>query len=720
MTLKTSPYDLLTREELIQLLEVRDNEPDRSKVRTPFETPTIKRIISEVLVILFNEEKDPIEKAMRVLLDYFNADWGYVAIFEEDGQTANFICEAMSEWVKVPKDDQSKLTYDTIPWIIETVRNGHDIVLGDIAMLPSEAATDKALLTEQQLKSMLIIPLTFHNKVQGFIGFDSVRAHRFWTIAEVEDMHLTASIFSIIIERWQTNNNLEESRKRISELSTKFQQFFNNLPIGVELYDSEGYLIDVNDADCKTFGTSRDQLIGVNLFKDPSIPAKALDQISKRKAFSFSFTYDFNAVRDSGYYLSSLTGQVKYLMIKGIGLTDHEFGHIGYLLIISDETEKRLEEERMQNNLATLKAVLLSGHSLVAEYDIEKKELFIDPLLNEAGESNKLFNYLRNNKHMTIENVQQIVRKTDNVNQLFQVINGVQDHCSFICRTSIENETIWIRINAQAYKTKGSKRLNKMVCHVTDITEEKLLEEKLYHAEYETRQSELEIQKVREADKLKSAFLANMSHEIRTPLNAIIGFSGILAETEDKEEKEEFVKIINKNSDLLLRLITDILDFSKIESGILDYSLTDASLKEICHEQYQVHSLKMPDGVELICDFDSLPDIIVHTDPKRITQVISNLISNATKFTEKGRITLSYRIMERRILVEVIDTGIGISPQNQRTIFERFVKVDSFKQGTGLGLTICKTIVETLNGTIGVDSKLGEGSRFWFTLPYNG
>ena len=110
MTLKTSPYDLLTREELIQLLEVRDNEPDRSKVRTPFETPTIKRIISEVLVILFNEEKDPIEKAMRVLLDYFNADWGYVAIFEEDGQTANFICEAMSEWVKVPKDDQSKLT----------------------------------------------------------------------------------------------------------------------------------------------------------------------------------------------------------------------------------------------------------------------------------------------------------------------------------------------------------------------------------------------------------------------------------------------------------------------------------------------------------------------------------------------------------------------------------------------------------------------------------
>lgn len=720
MTLKTSPYEQLTREELIQLLEARDNEPDRNKVRTPFEAPAIKRIISEVLVILFNEEKDPIGKAMRVLLDYFNADWGYVAIFEEDGQTANFICEVMSEWVKVPKDDQSKLTYDTIPWIIDTVRDGHDIVLGDIAMLPSEAATDKALLTEQQLKSMLIIPLTFHNKVQGFIGFDSVRIRRFWTIAEVEDMHLTASIFSIIIERWQTNNNLEESRKRISQLSTKFQQFFNNLPIGVELYDSEGYLIDVNEADCKIFGTKYGQLIGANLFKNPSIPTKILNQISKGKTFNFSFAYDFNIIRDTGYYSSSFSDQIKYLLVKGISLTDHELRHIGYLFFISDETEKQQEKERTQNNLAILKAGLLSGHSLVAEYDIEKKELYVDPLLNEAGESNKLFNYLRNNKHMTLENVQQIVRTTDNVNQLFQVINGVQNHCSFICRTVIENETIWIRINAQAYKIKGCKQLNKMVCHVTDITEEKLLEEKLYHAEYETRQSELEIQKVREADKLKSAFLANMSHEIRTPLNAIIGFSGILAETEDKEEKEEFIKIINKNSDLLLRLITDILDFSKIESGILDYSLTDASLKEICYEQHQVHSLKMPDGVELICDFDSLPDITVHTDPKRITQVISNLISNAAKFTEKGSITLSYRIMEGRVLVEVTDTGIGISPQNQHTIFERFVKVDSFKQGTGLGLTICKTIIEALNGTIGVDSKQGEGSRFWFTLPYNG
>ena len=720
MTLKASLYDQLTREELIRLLEARDNEPDNAEIYISSETPTIKRIISEVLAILFNEENKPIEKAMNLLLDYFNADWGYVAIFEEDGFSANFTCEVMSSWVKIPKDDRNKLTCDTIPWIIDTVKAGHDIVLGDIAGLPAEADIDKILLTKQQLKSMLIVPLTFHNKVQGFIGFDSIRTSRFWTASEVEDMHIIAGIFSIIIERWQTNYNLEESRKRISKLSTKFQQFFNNLPIGVELYDAEGYLIDINDADTKIFGSSREQLLGVNLFKNPAVPERILNQIKKKKAFSFPLAYDFNCIRDARYYNSSISDETKYLMVKGIGLNDREFGHIGYLLIISDETEKRVKEEQTQNNLAILKAVLLSGHSLIVEYDIGKKELFVNPLLNETPEDNKLFNYLRSNKYMTIGGVQQIVRSADNVNLLFQVIEGKQDHCSFECRTAIENETIWIRINAQAYKTKGSKRQNKMICHITNITEEKLLEEKLHHAEYETRQSELEIQKVREADKLKSAFLANMSHEIRTPLNAIIGFSNILAETDDKEEKEEFVKIINKNSDLLLHLITDILDFSKIESGVLDYSLSDTSLKDIFHEQFQVHAMKMPEKVSLICDFDALLDIFVHTDPKRVTQVLSNLISNAVKFTEVGSIRFSYRIVEKYVLVEVIDTGIGISPQHQQAIFDRFVKVNSFKQGTGLGLTICKTIIEALNGTIGVDSRPGEGARFWFTLPYNG
>lgn len=717
MTLKASLYDQLPREELIRLLEARDNEPDNAEIYISSETPTIKRIISEVLAILFNEENKPIEKAMNLLLGYFNADWGYVAIFEEDGFAANFTCEVMSSWVKIPKDDRNKLTCDTIPWIIDTVKAGHDIVLGDIAGLPAEADIDKILLTEQQLKSMLIVPLTFHNKVQGFIGFDSIRTSRFWTASEVEDMHIIAGIFSIIIERWQTNYNLEESRKRISKLSTKFQQFFNNLPIGVELYDAEGYLIDINDADTKIFGSSREQLLGVNLFKNPAVPERILNQIKKKKAFSFPLAYDFNCIRDTRYYNSNISDEVKYLMVKGIGLNDREFGHIGYLLIISDETEKRVKEEQTQNNLAILKAVLLSGHSLIAEYDIEKKELFVNPLLNETPEDNKLFNYLRNNRYMTIGSVQQIIRSDDNVNLLFQVIEGKQDHCSFECRTAIENETIWIRINAQAYKTKGSKRQNKMICHITNITEEKLLEEKLHHAEYETRQSELEIQKVREADKLKSAFLANMSHEIRTPLNAIVGFSNLLPSAETLEEEKLYSSIINQNSEILLQLINDILDLSKIEAGTLEYVRQPMNLGEVCRNIYQIHKDRVQEGVTLILDNED-DDLIIEEDRNRIAQVITNFLTNAGKFTLSGEIRFGFKVDNQCIRFYVKDTGIGIAPDKVGHIFDRFVKLNSFAQGTGLGLAICRMIIEKIGGEIGATSEVGKGSTFFFTIPY--
>lgn len=300
---------------------------------------------------------------------------------------------------------------------------------------------------------------------------------------------------------------------------------------------------------------------------------------------------------------------------------------------------------------------------------------------------------------------------------LLQVVRGDINNCSFVCKMFVREEPAWVRINAQAHKINKDGHPSKVVCYITDITAEKQLEEKLQQARDESRKNELEMQKAREADMLKSTFLANMSHEIRTPLNAIVGFSGILAEMDEEEEKDEYVKIINQNCDLLLRLITDILDFSKIESGVMDYSLTDVNIKEICREQYKVHSLKVQEGVTMICDLDALPDKILYTDPKRVTQVISNLLSNAIKFTEQGHISLSYSVKEDHVLFEVSDTGIGVSAAHIDTIFERFTKVDSFRQGTGLGLSICKTIVKALQGEIGVDSTPGKGSRFWFTLP---
>lgn len=243
---------------------------------------------------------------------------------------------------------------------------------------------------------------------------------------------------------------------------------------------------------------------------------------------------------------------------------------------------------------------------------------------------------------------------------------------------------------------------SKIVSYTSNITEQ--------------REKEFESLKVKEADKLKSAFLANMSHEIRTPLNAIVGFSDLVVETDDPEDKQTYLDIIHKNNDLLLNLIEDILDFSKIELGMLKYNIDEVNIRELCMEAYMAGTLKVKPGVELLFN-KNLPAVIIRTDPQRITQVITNFINNAIKFTSEGSITIFYETDEDNVKVCGQDTGIGISEANKARVFERFIKINDFQQGTGLGLTISKTIVEYLGGTIGVDSEEGKGSTFWFTLP---
>ena len=218
-----------------------------------------------------------------------------------------------------------------------------------------------------------------------------------------------------------------------------------------------------------------------------------------------------------------------------------------------------------------------------------------------------------------------------------------------------------------------------------------------------------------QADRLKSAFLANMSHEIRTLLNAIVGFSDLLKDLQafSSEEVQQFVETININCTLLLALINDILDLSRIESGTMDFQFSSYNLTFIMQEVYDSQRLSMPQGVKLCTDFPEGADKYITTDAVRLKQVLNNLINNAKKFTVQGSITLGYRVDESGYTtVFVEDTGAGISDEDQKHIFERFYKADSFTQGAGLGLSICQTIVERIHGTITVTSKPGRGTRF--------
>lgn len=219
-----------------------------------------------------------------------------------------------------------------------------------------------------------------------------------------------------------------------------------------------------------------------------------------------------------------------------------------------------------------------------------------------------------------------------------------------------------------------------------------------------------------QADKLKSAFLANMSHEIRTPLNAIVGFSDLLVEAEDIEERKEYVKIVRNNNELLLQLITDILDLSKIEAGTFDFTYGDVNVNLLCENIVRSMEMKVSEGVALVFD-SNLPQYHLISDRNRLHQVISNFVNNAIKFTSQGSIRVGYQMKGEELEFYVQDTGIGIDKEQQLHIFERFVKLNSFVPGTGLGVAICQSIIEQLGGRIGVDSEPGKGSRFWFRLP---
>lgn len=266
----------------------------------------------------------------------------------------------------------------------------------------------------------------------------------------------------------------------------------------------------------------------------------------------------------------------------------------------------------------------------------------------------------------------------------------------------------WVEACATVERRNADGRPVSLIGSSLNITDRKNIEQELIRAK----------DKAEESNRLKSAFLANMSHEIRTPLNAIVGFSGILASTDEEREKQEYLSIIENNNTLLLQLINDILDLSKIEAGTLDFVYSDTDVNALLNEVDQSMRLKVHENVVFRFD-DRLPECVISTDKNRWMQVMINLLTNAVKFTQEGSIRFGYTLTDTDMLrFYVTDTGCGIPKEKREVIFDRFVKLNSFVQGTGLGLSICQMIVTHLGGTIGVESEEGVGSTFWFTLPY--
>lgn len=711
-----SIYANYSKEELIHEIEMLKsecssfNDEERYKNQMLSNMIALRKTISDVLSLLLgSNHKEVIDQALLIILKFFNVDRVYIGCFEEEKNTVDFTHEVTHQGVISLREDLLRdLTEADIPWWIENIKQGKDIIIYDVAKMPAIAAAEQKLLLLQDIISLLALPVFHEGRVTGFIGLDCVREHRSWNDLDIENLRMLANIVSIGIERERAQGLMEDSMKEVLKTEAKFSIIFDKLPWGVELYDEKGVILDINKADLEIFGTTREQVIGMNAFDNPNIPDWVNNKLKRGEDVAFTLDYDFSKVLESGYYPTTVKEQVKHLRVSGIVIKDTQGVVLGFFYIVFDDTENYHKAEEIQYSLAKLKTAVDTGESIIWEYDIEMDRLKPDFSLNDQIEGSEFLTYLKEDRFSSIDDFIETLHPDDyeNVfNRKFKpLIEGKIDKYVAVYRRVFENKVFWITSNVRAYKYFSNGKPSKIISYTSNITNQ--------------RNKEIELIKVKEADKLKSAFLANMSHEIRTPLNAIVGFSDLIAETEDPEEKQTYLDIIHKNNDLLLHLIEDILDFAKVESGTMKYSIMKTDIREICWEIYLAESLKMTSNVKLIFD-NSLPTIIVNTDPQRITQVITNFVNNAIKFTSEGCITIGYTKENNFLKISVSDTGIGIAEENRTRIFERFIKINDFKQGTGLGLTISKTIVETLGGSIGVESEQGKGSTFWFTLPLN-
>ncbi|WP_292268663.1 ATP-binding protein [Butyricimonas sp.] len=500
-------------------------------------------------------------------------------------------------------------------------------------------------------------------------------------------------MFSDMTDTFKAHEALDRSERLLRNI-------YKNIPVAIELYNRNGILEDVNDKDLEIFGLdSKEAVLGINLFKNPMVPEEVKDKLRRRESADFSIDYDFSKIGEM--YQTSKTG-ILNLLTRITTLYDAAGNLTNYLLISVDRTEAT----KAYNQIKEFKDffTLVGDYAKVgyAHFNVLTREGYaLDSWYRNVGEERgtPLQQIIRVHGHFHPEDRAVVLDFWD------KVIRGEVSYIRKDVRISREDGSYtWTCVNVLVRDYRPQDGMIEMICINYDITDLKETEMKLIKAR----------DRAEESDRLKSAFLANMSHEIRTPLNAIVGFSNLLAYAQDESEKQQYISIVEENNELLLQLISDILDLSKIEAGTFEMVCGDIEINPLCEDVVASLQVKVPAGVVL--RFEPCPENChIYSDKNRIHQIISNFVNNAFKFTSSGEIVVSCRRIGKEIEFSVRDTGIGIEPEKQKNIFDRFVKLNTFVHGTGLGLSICKSIVEQLGGRIGVESEPGKGSRFWFT-----
>lgn len=512
----------------------------------------------------------------------------------------------------------------------------------------------------------------------------------------------------LFFNRMYAFNKIKKAQKKEIDAMTNFKNLVDNMPI---LYMQEELVTDANGNPVELIYRNVNAYFEKNFFPKEDVIGKKASVIFPESMPEFlhftKMALTENKAITFPYYFKK-TDTFYDIVLKG---TQH--GNVIDVFCL-DSTELHKAQQKLSSINNKLAMSLDVANIVPWKWDLQSRTILCDinkPIeliahgkdVNEeqlAVPDNQYFSKIFKKDRERVEQayIDLVEGRTDKVKEEYRVVNtheGIR---------KIE----WVEAQAAVELRDENGKPLTLVGSSLVITERKKMEQELINAK----------DRAEESNRLKSAFLANMSHEIRTPLNAIVGFSGILAATQEEEDKQEYVSIIENNNTLLLQLISDILDLSKIESGTIELHYSSIEINDLMKDLETSCQLKMKsDAVKLEFVAPETP-CLAHIDKNRLSQLIINLVTNAIKFTKEGYIRFGYELRNNELYFYVSDTGCGIPEDKQDAIFGRFVKLNSFAQGTGLGLSICRTLIDHMGGRIGVESEEGKGSTFWFTLPY--
>ena len=653
------------------------------------------------------EVETGIYEILKDILAFYRAGRAYIFETDEENHFYNCTYEVVAEGVKAEINELQEIPVDFMPWWTSQILGKKPILFETLKPMSGMGQGEYEVLSRQGIKALMATPLVVNDHVYGFMGVDLVDGSASWSDEDYRWLSSLANVISICLELRRAKEKVVFEQAALARSERLFKNIFTNIPAGVEIYDKDGNLVDLNERDMDMLGIAdKSEVIGLNFFENPNVDAQILESIRKSSITDFRARYSFECARHTGYYRPLKAGVIE-LYTKVRKLYDNHGNLTGYILINMDNTE-RIDALKRISDFENL-FLLISDYAKVGYAKLN--------LLNRQGYAIKQwFKNMGEDENTPLSDVVGVYSKMhpDDRSRMLAFFEEAKKGKAKafkgemrILRPGTKNEWNWVRTNVVLNLYEPEKGQVELIGVNYDITALKETEAKLIEAK----------EKAEESDRLKSAFLANMSHEIRTPLNAIVGFSSLMVDTEDMEERRQYMDIVEENNDLLLQLISDILDLSKIEAGTFDFTERELDVNLLCEDIVLAMRMKARPNVEILFD-RHLPECRIMSDRNRLHQVISNFVNNALKFTEEGNIRVGYdQLDEAHLRFYVADTGIGIEPEMQNEIFERFVKLNSFVHGTGLGLSICRSIVEQLGGEIGVDSEPEKGSCFWFTLP---